>query len=92
MPSCYIISSQRHGDFHENIEFDFTVTLKIYENDDKDYLINKLLQGMKLLELDSLGSSGSRGYGKVKFELADQKFQDIMVKFDHETTAVFDNK
>lgn len=73
-------------------EFDFTVTLKIYENDDKDYLINKLLQGMKLLELDSLGSSGSRGYGKVKFELADQKFQDIMVKFDHETTAVFDNK
>ena len=26
------------------------------------------MQGLKLLEWDSLGGSGSRGYGKIRFE------------------------
>ena len=30
-------------------------------------LLDLVLKGLKLLELDSLGGSGSRGYGKVKF-------------------------
>ena len=30
-------------------------------------LLDTVLQGLKLLELDSVGGSGSRGYGKVKF-------------------------
>jgi CRISPR-associated protein Csm3 len=34
---------------------------------DGDDLLNTVLQGLKLLELDSVGGSGSRGYGKVKF-------------------------
>lgn len=72
-------------------EFNFTVTLKVYESDDKEYLVNKLLQGMKLLELDSLGSSGSRGYGKIKFEL-DGEFQSILNSYDKDSNAVFDIK
>lgn len=46
-------------------EFDFTLTLKVMD-DDKD-LLPMLLDGLKLLTLDSLGGSGSRGYGKVEF-------------------------
>ena len=46
--------------------FDFTATIRVFENDPD--LVTLLLQGMALLELDALGGSGSRGYGKVKFE------------------------
>ena len=47
-------------------EFDFKLTLRQFE-DDKPELLDLVLKGLKLLELDSLGGSGSRGYGKVKF-------------------------
>jgi len=55
-------------------EFDFEFTYKIFDFDgdngeaDKDNLM-LLLVGMKLLENDALGGSGSRGYGRVKFHL-----------------------
>jgi len=45
-------------------EFDFNLTLKIVDGED---LLPMLLEGLKLLELDSLGGSGSRGYGKIEF-------------------------
>jgi CRISPR-associated protein Csm3 len=48
--------------------FDFTVSLKVLNIDgDGTALRTVLFRGLRLLELDSLGGSGSRGYGKVKF-------------------------
>lgn len=44
-------------------EFDFRLSLKVIDGED---LLQLLLQGLKLLEADSLGGSGSRGYGKVR--------------------------
>lgn len=49
-------------------EFDFNVTMRLFENDDEQAFIDLLLSGLALLELDSLGGYGSRGYGKVIFE------------------------
>lgn len=46
--------------------FDFRLTLKQLSGDD-EALLALLLQGFALLELDGLGGSGSRGYGKVRF-------------------------
>lgn len=46
--------------------FDFRLSVKRLTGDGDD-LLNTVLQGMKLLELDSVGGSGSRGYGKVRF-------------------------
>ena len=46
--------------------FDFRLSVKRLDGDGDD-LLNTVLQGLKLLELDSVGGSGSRGYGKVKF-------------------------
>ena len=43
-------------------EFDFRLTLKVIDGEN---LLPLLLRGLKLLEADSLGGSGSRGYGKV---------------------------
>jgi len=46
-------------------QFDFRLSLKVHDGED---LLPLLLQGLKLLELDSLGGSGSRGYGKIEFK------------------------
>lgn len=46
-------------------EFDFKLTIKVFDDED---LLDVILGTMKLLEMDSLGGSGSRGYGKIKFE------------------------
>lgn len=46
-------------------EFNFEIILSVYE--DNDYL-KDLLQTMLLLEDDYLGGSGSRGFGKIKFQ------------------------
>lgn len=45
--------------------FDFKLSFK--ELDIDTDLLTTILQGLKLLELDAIGGSGSRGYGKIKF-------------------------
>ena len=59
-------------------EFNFRITLKIYSDEDEK-LLDILLKGMKLLELDYLGGCGSRGYGRIKFHFYNE---DIKQKFD----------
>jgi len=59
-------------------EFDFVVHLKMLGEEDKE-LLDYLLLGLKLLEMDALGGSGSRGYGKIRFEFEDE---DIKNKFE----------
>ena len=45
--------------------FDFEINVKqLYDGDEA--LVDLVLKGLKLLEYDALGASGSRGYGKVK--------------------------
>lgn len=46
--------------------FKFRVGLRVFEGDPD--LVPTILAGLRLLELDSLGGSGSRGYGKVRFD------------------------
>ena len=62
----------QHPRFTERVpagaEFAFTVTLKILDQDGRD-LEDLLLLGLKLLTLDALGGSGSRGYGRVELKL-----------------------
>lgn len=62
------------------VRFAFKVAVKKLEGDPD--LTATLLQGMRLLELDSLGGSGSRGYGKVKFEKLTRDGADIQAYFD----------
>jgi CRISPR-associated protein Csm3 len=47
-------------------KFVFRLSFKKLAGDDET-LLDTVLQGLKLIEHDSLGGSGSRGYGKVKF-------------------------
>ena len=45
--------------------FDFSLQIKVLEGDDEQALVNMVLTGLKLLEQDALGGSGSRGYGRA---------------------------
>lgn len=61
-------------------QFDFTLTMKCLSGDSDD-LLATALAGLKLLELDSLGGSGSRGYGKVRFDHLTIDGQDASTRF-----------
>jgi len=65
-------------------KFDFRLSLKGIDSED---LLPMLLQGLKLLELDSLGGSGSRGYGKVEF--VDLVFDDQPIQQDFNALQPF---
>lgn len=56
------------------LSFDFRISIKEMEGDGD--LTETLLEGLKLLEHDALGGSGSRGYGRVRFVFDDKGFQD----------------
>jgi CRISPR-associated protein Csm3 len=62
------------------IEFDFSISLKNFDQDENSALLDYLLVGLKLLELDALGGSGSRGYGRIEFEFDDKNLKE---KFDN---------
>lgn len=61
--------------------FDFRLSVKRLAGDGDD-LLTTVLQGLKLLELDSIGGSGSRGYGKVKFVRLAIDGTDAQARFD----------
>ena len=52
----------------EGTKFSFEITVRIFENDKEDEILGLVKEGLDLLQQDYLGSSGSRGYGKVKLE------------------------
>lgn len=60
-------------------EFDFKLTVKTYDGED---VLPDVLRAMKLLEMDALGGSGSRGYGKIKFENLTVDGNDIQADLD----------
>jgi len=52
----------------EGTTFNFEISIRIFENDDAKLFKGKVKEGLALIQQDYLGSSGSRGYGKIKFE------------------------
>ena len=57
--------------------FRFSIMLKRFEGDEDLSIF--LLQGLRLLQMDALGGSGSRGYGQIEFAFEDS---DIQGNFD----------
>lgn len=55
-------------------KFRFSISLK--EMDRDTGLQEYLMTGLRLLELDALGGSGSRGYGQVRFDFDDEILND----------------
>ena len=58
-------------------EFAVEFVINIWDDDDEGKLLEMLKKGIRLIENDYLGGSGSRGYGQVKFgELKITKLSD----------------
>jgi CRISPR-associated protein Csm3 len=51
-------------------EFNFSVSLKLFGENEQGLFVY-LLGGLKLLGMDALGGSGSRGYGRIEFQFDD---------------------
>ena len=49
------------------VSFDIEIIINVWSEDEENKLIELLEKGIKALENDYLGGSGSRGYGQVKF-------------------------
>lgn len=62
------------------IEFDFNMSIRVFEEKNRELFKNTILLGLKLLELDALGGSGSRGYGRVRFD--ELKVDNILVELN----------
>ncbi|OQY56345.1 MAG: type III-A CRISPR-associated RAMP protein Csm3 [Desulfobacteraceae bacterium 4572_88] len=48
-------------------EFELNLVCNIYENDDEKEILGKVFEGLRIVQDDYLGGSGSRGYGQVSF-------------------------
>ena len=51
----------------EGTSFQFELSIRIFDADNKDAFKAKIKEGLELMQKDYLGGSGSRGYGKIKF-------------------------
>ena len=49
------------------VSFNVEFIINIWDNDNENVLLDLLRKGIKALENDYLGGSGSRGYGQIKF-------------------------
>lgn len=80
-----IRGTAEHPRFTERVPsdtiFDFSVYLKILD-EGEETLLDYLLMGMKILEMDSLGGNGSRGYGKIEFRFDDPEITARFQKVD----------
>ncbi len=67
----------------EGTQFDMMITYKVLEQSDDELFESVFLKGLKMLEMDTLGGSGSRGYGRIAFCFSDQtldeKFKSLTV-------------
>ncbi|PTQ87500.1 type III-A CRISPR-associated RAMP protein Csm3 [Nitrosomonas ureae] len=50
-------------------EFNFELVLTLLESDDEKQFLNLIREGLELVQHDSLGGHGSRGYGAVEFRI-----------------------
>lgn len=56
----------------EGSELNFEIVLRVFNGDDyKDY-VETIKKGLSLMENDTLGGSGTRGYGHVKFTITEE--------------------
>ncbi|HSW62245.1 MAG TPA: type III-A CRISPR-associated RAMP protein Csm3 [Dissulfurispiraceae bacterium] len=65
----------------EGTQFAFQLTFRVL-NEGDEALFDEVLKGLKLLELDALGGSGSRGYGRVQLTGLKLNAEDVQPKFD----------
>lgn len=62
--------------------FNMRMILNVYSGDDEKAMINKIFEGLALVQNDYLGGKGTRGSGEVDIKIAQIKFKDKKVYED----------
>lgn len=68
--------------------FEGSINIRIYEKDNFDNTVGVILAGLKMIEDDYLGGSGSRGYGRVKININSfiwKKYGEVIKEFTYQT-------
>jgi len=60
----------------EGTQFDFTISFKVLLDGEEQRFEELLFKGLKLMEMDAIGGSGSRGYGRIAFDFHDAAIKD----------------
>lgn len=55
------------------VEFSFQLIINVFDVDNEKEMVNLVFNGLKLLQDDYLGGSGSRGSGQIKFKIEEIK-------------------
>ena len=50
-------------------EFEFSIMIRLFDGDNEKEIIDFVNKGLELLQKDSIGGSGSRGYGKIEIHI-----------------------
>jgi CRISPR-associated protein Csm3 len=56
--------------------FNMNLTLNVYDGDAEKDLVEKVFEGLALVQNDYLGGKGTRGSGEVKIDVTEVKFKD----------------
>ena len=56
--------------------FGLNIVCNIYEGDDVNQILSKVFEGLRLVQDDYIGGSGTRGYGQVKFTIEELEYKD----------------
>jgi CRISPR-associated protein Csm3 len=51
----------------EGVEFNFEISTRVFDSDNKEALRRWLAAGLYLMEQDAIGGSGTRGSGHIEF-------------------------
>jgi CRISPR-associated protein Csm3 len=70
--------------------FNFELVLTLMEGDDEEKFLNLIREGLELVQHDSLGGHGSRGYGSVEFSIT--TLQERTTQHYHKGTPAEDVK
>lgn len=70
------------------VEFDFEVVIRSFSEDENLPLDKAIELGLKLLENDALGGGGSRGNGKIEFDVFTHDNRDINREIEELTSEI----
>ncbi len=56
--------------------FNMSLILNVYNEDNEEDLVNKVFEGLALVQNDYLGGKGTRGSGEVKINVSELKYKD----------------
>lgn len=73
-------------------KFNMRMILNVYDGDDEKEMLNKIFEGLTLVQNDYLGGKGTRGSGEVKIEIKQLMYKDKEIYENGDNWKEYSNK